>query len=297
MKQKQFFSTLAISAAAIVTIGAMTSMATTAAQAQSGVAFITDIKGEAALDAGKVALMAEIKKGARINCARECAVGVMYLLSGKEYVLKGPGDFVVGDAEVTAKIGPPPTLRETKWKVSSQVVAQAASQTSSASIRMRSLGGTAAKAEVPLPAERLIYPRDTRVATLQPVFRWASANPKGPFEFELKANGSAKPVYKAKSATMHISLPGNVKLLPDVEYSWGVKAGVNDVGMTSFKTLPTHAIDLTQQRKPDDKAGFSDWLLYALTLKEVGADQDASEVWAKLAKDRPDLPELTALTK
>ena len=291
MKTKQIFSAIMIASAVMGSA--------IAAQAQSGVAFITDVKGEAALDAGKVALMAEIKKGARINCARECSVGVMYLLSGKEFVLKGPGDFVVGDAEVTAKIGPPPTLRETKWKVSSQVVAQAASQTSSASIRMRSLGGSATKTEaaVPLPAERLLYPRDTKVATLQPAFRWASASAKGPFEFELKANGSAKPVYKSKANALTLNLPGNVKLAPDVEYSWGVKSGATDVGMTSFKTLPMHAIDIAQQRKPDDKAGFSDWLLYALTLKEVGADQDASEVWAKLAKDRPDLPELTALAK
>ena len=282
MKTKFLFTAIAISAAAV------------SVQAQTGIAFITDVKGEAALDAGKASLMAEIKKGARIGCARECAVGVMYLLSGKEYLLKGPGDFLVSDNEVIAKIGPPPTVRETKWKVSSQVVAQA-SQTSSASIRMRSLG--TAKPEVPLPAERLIYPRDTKVATLQPAFRWTSANTKGPFDFELKASGNAKPVYKAKASTMSLNLPGNVKLQPDLEYSWMVKAGATDVGMTSFKTLPTHAIDLTQKRKPDDKAAFSDWLLYALTLKEVGADQDASEVWTKLAKDRPDLPELAALAR
>ncbi len=289
MKTKQQLAAITLASAAMFAMSA---------QAQTGIAFITDVKGDAALDAGKVALMAEIKKGARINCARECAVGVMYLLSGKEYVIKGPGDFVVGDAEVTAKIGPPPTLRETKWKVSSQVVAQAASQTSSASIRMRSLGGSKVEsAAATPPVERLLYPRDTKVATLQPAFRWASANAKGPFEFELKASGSAKPVYKSKATSMTLNLPGNVKLSPDVEYSWGVKVGATDVGMTSFKTLPMHAIEITQQRKPDDKAGFSDWLLYALTLKEVGADQDAVEVWTKLAKDRPDLPELTALTK
>ena len=265
------------------------------AQAQSGVAFITDVKGDAAVDAGKAALMAEIKKGARIVCNKECAVGVMYLLSGKEYVLKGPGDFLVGDAEVTAKIGPPPTLRETKWKVSSQVVAQAA-QSSSASIRMRSLGA-GGKADAPLAAERLIYPRDTKVATLQPAFRWASANAKGPFEFELKTADNPKPVYKAKATATNMNLPGAVKLQPDVEYSWAVKSGANEVGMSTFKTLPAHALETTQKRKPDDKAAFSDWLLYALTLKEVGADQDAGEVWAKLSKDRPDLPELAALAK
>lgn len=279
-----------------IILGALISSAALTAQAQSGVAFVSDVKGDAALDNGKASLMAEVKKGARVTCAHDCMVGVMYMQSGKEFVLKGPGDFLVGDSEVTAKIGPPPTLRETKWKVSSQVVAQAA-QTSSASIRMRSLGSSTPKADVPLPAERLIYPRDTKVATLQPGFRWASANTKGPFEFELKANGSARPVYKAKASAMNLNLPGNVKLQPDMEYSWVVKSAASDVGMTSFKTLPAHALDLTQKRKPDDKAAFSDWLLYALTLKEVGADQDAGEVWAKLARDRPDLPELAALAK
>ena len=282
MNTRYLFTAIAVSAAVF------------SAHAQTSIAFITDVKGEAALDAGKASLMAEIKKGARVTCARECAVGVMYLLSGKEYVLKGPGDFLVGDTEVIAKIGPPPTVRETKWKVSSQVVALAA-QTSSASIRMRSLG--TAKPEVTLPAERLIYPRDTKVATLQPAFRWTSANVKGPFEFELKAGGSAKVIHKAKVGTMTLNLPGNIRLQPDAEYNWTVKAVGMDVGMTSFKTLPAHAIELTQKRKPDDKAVFSDWLLYALTLKEVGADQDAGDVWAKLAKDRPDLPELAALSK
>jgi len=263
----------------------------------SGIAFVTDVKGEAVMDAGKATLMAEVKKGARISCTKDCAVGVMYLISGKEYVLTGPGDFLVADNEVIAKIGPPPTMRETNWKVSSKVVAQVA-QTSSASIRMRSLGGaTKSESATTALAERLIYPRDTSVATLQPAFRWASANAKGPFEFELKESSGAKSVYKTKANVTTLALPKNVKLLPDAEYNWKVKAGGSEVGMTTFKTLPAHSLDLTQKRKPADNAQFSDWLLYALTLKDVGADQDAGEIWAKLAKDRPDLPELAALAK
>ena len=275
----------------------LVSMLLLAGQAQSnGVAFVTDIKGDAALDAGKATLMAEVKKGARISCTRECAVGVMYLISGKEYVLKGPGDFLVGDSEVTAKIGPPPTMRDTNWKVSAKVVAQAA-QTSSASIRMRSLGGAQKTESAPLLAERLIYPRDTTVATLQPSFRWASAQSKGPFEFELRASSGSKSIYKTKSNLTSLALPKNIKLQPDAEYNWMVRAASGEVGMTSFKTLSAHSLDLTQKRKPDDKAPFSDWLLYALTLNDVGANQDAGEVWVKLAKDRPDLPELAALAK
>ena len=78
-----------------------------------GIAFITDVKGEATLDTNKAGLMAELKKGNRLGCAKACEVGVMYLQSGKEFVLKGPGDFVVGEAEVAAKVGPPPKMRET----------------------------------------------------------------------------------------------------------------------------------------------------------------------------------------
>lgn len=282
----KFIVTLALGASALFSAGVA---------AQSGIAFVTDVKGDAALDAGKASLMTELKKGARISCAKECAVGVMYLVSGKEYVLKGPGDFLVGESEVAAKIGPPPAMRETKWKVSSQVVAQAA-MTSSASIRMRSVGASA-KSDAPLPPERLVYPSDTKVASLQPGFRWASAHAKGPFEFELKTANGAKSVYKAKAAATNLNLPGSVKLQPDTEYRWAVKSGGGELGATQFKTLPAHSLDLAQKRRPDDKAPFSDWLLYALTLKDVGAEQDAGDVMAKLAKERPDLPELAALAR
>lgn len=266
--------------------------------AQSGgIAFVTDVKGDAAMDDVKATLMAEVKKGARISCTKDCAVGVMYIVSGKEYLLNGPGDFLVGATEVTAKIGPPPQMRDTNWKVSSKVVAQMA-QTSSASVRMRSIGGSANPEPArPLAIERLVYPRDTSVASLQPTFRWTSANARGPFEFELKASGGAKPVYKARATTTTLTLPKTVKLLPDVEYTWQVKVGGAEVGTTSFKTLTADSLDVTQKRKPADNAQFSDWLLYALTLKEVGADQDATEIWGKLAKERPDLPELAVLAK
>ncbi len=276
----------------------MAMLAGTAQAQTNGIAFVTDVKGDAAMDAGKATLMVEVKKGARISCTRECAVGVMYLISGKEYVLKGPGDFLVGDSEVVAKIGPPPTMRETNWKISSKVVAQAA-QSSSASIRMRSLGTPQQVEPASSLAERLIYPRDTSIATLQPAFRWTAANPKGPFDFELKSGTDAKvvPVYKARTSAMSLILPKNIKLKADAQYQWMVTAAAGEVGKATFKTLPSHSLELTQKRKPDDKAAFSDWLLYALTLKDLGADQDAAKIWAKLAEERPDLPELSALAK
>ena len=268
-------------------------LASVAAQA-AGIAFVTDIKGDATVDSAKLMLMSELNRGQRVGCAKECMVGVMFLQSGKEFVVTGPGEYLVGENDVTAKIGVPPKVRETAWRVSSQTVAQVG-RTSSASVRMR--GVNRAKPGVKPPAERLLYPLHTSVPSLQPLFRWTSANARGPFEFELFGARAGKPLYKAKATATSIKLPANLKLPPDAEFHWTVGAAGAVLGSGSFKTLSSESLELAQKRKPDDKAPFADWLLYALTLQELGAAQDAQAIWNKLAAERPYLPELTALAK
>ncbi len=268
-------------------------LAGAAAQA-AGIAFITNVKGEAKTDSGKLALMGELDRGQKIGCAAECTIGIMFLQSGKEFVVKGPGEYVVGDNEVSAKIGVPPVVRDTPWRVSSQTLVQVA-QTSSASVRMRGL--SSAKAEVKPAAERQPYPIETKVSTLQPVFGWSAAEAKGPYDFELIGPASGKPLFKGKALVNSLKLPASIKLQPDTEYTWSVSAAGNKLVSGSFTTLPAASMELAQQRKPDGKAPFSDWLLYALMLHELGAIHDARDIWAKLSKERPDLPELTALLK
>ena len=45
----------------------------------------------------------------------------MYTASGKEYVLKGPGDYVVKDIEIASSSGIPPVTRATEWRTSGAV--------------------------------------------------------------------------------------------------------------------------------------------------------------------------------
>ena len=267
-----------------------------ASAAPAGIAFVTDVKGDAQVGTFKVSLMGELEKGARISCIKDCQVGVMYIVSGKEFVIRGPGDFLIGDAEVTAKVGNAPTTRQTAWKVSSQTVTTAA-QSASASIRMRSIDVKAISAP-PLP-DRLIYPIDkTKVLSLQPDFRWQALNAKGPYEFELlTTDAQPKPLYKVKQGNLAVKLPANVKLAANTAYAWQVNFGGSNIAKGQFQTLPAADLENTQRRKPDGNAVFSDWLLYALTLQELGAKQDAQDVWSKLAKDRPDLPQLSVMAR
>ena len=113
------------------------------ATASEGIAFITNLKGEVAIDGTpRPVLMSELAKGQKIVVAKDAQLSVMYIQSGKEYVLKGPGDFAVGEREITSGTGMPPSARDTPWRANNQVLVKVA-QTSSASIRMRSISAPA----------------------------------------------------------------------------------------------------------------------------------------------------------
>ena len=260
------------------------------ALAADAIAFITNLKGEVAIDGhARPVLLSELAKGQRITVGKDSHAAVMYIASGKEYVLKGPNDFVVKDIEVSSNTGMPPVTRETEWRASNKVLAQVA-QTSSASVRMRSIALPRADT-----AARLIFPTEGNVATLQPTFRWRAAEPKLQGDFTLLILGQEKPVHVGKATNGTYRVPA--KLKPETEYAWMVTSGGSEVGAGRFRTLPGEAIARIDKRRPAERAEFTDRLLFALMLQEMGAVQEAQEAWSRLAQERSDLPELSALAK
>lgn len=270
----------------------MWALAASTALAADGVAFIANIKGDVALDgATRPPLLTELSKGQKLALGKEAVVSVMFVVSGKEYVLKGPGDFVVNEAEIASSKGGAATLRQTEWRANQQVLVQVA-QASSASIRMRSAAPSAPRIDEAAP--RLLSPVDTAVISLQPTLRWNPGEAKAPFDVKLEqSNGQGQPqVAKAGKVEYRAA-----KLVPGTEYKWSVAAAGKEVGSGTFRTLSKEAQARVDARKPQAKWEFSDWLMYAMLLKESGANQDAREVWQKLAKERADLPEMAALAK
>ncbi len=261
------------------------------ALAAEPVAFVTNLKGEVSVDGGsRPLLMSELARGQKLAVGRDATLSVMYIQSGKEFVLKGPGDFAVGEREVTSGTGAAPSSRETAWRASSDVLVKVA-QTQSASIRMRSM----APPKVAAP-EKLEFPVRGSVSTLQPVLRWAAVEGKAPSEVSVAVSGAEeKPVVKAKATGNSFKVPSRLK--PDTEYVWSVSVAGAELGRATFRTLPAASIEKADKRRPSDKAEFSDRVLYALLLQELGATQEAAELWGRLARERDDLPELAALAK
>jgi hypothetical protein len=258
------------------------------ALAAEGVAFISDIKGEVAVDGNaRPMLLSELAKGQKVTVGKESQASVMYITTGKEYVLKGPGDYLVKDTEVAGSVMPP-VSRGTEWRANPRVLAQV-SQTSAASVRMRSIAQPKVEAH-----KALVFPAEGNVATLQPVFRWSPE--ATPCEFTLLLVGQDKPVHVAKSVKGGTyKLPA--KLRPESEYLWTAVAGGNEVGTGKFRTLSNDALSRIDKQRPSERAEFSDRLMHALLLQEMGATQEAREAWAKLSQERADLPELAALAR
>ena len=253
-----------------------------------GIAFITNIKGDISVDGNtRPALLSELARGQKIVVGRNSEASVMYIQTGKEYVLPGPADYTVKDNEISGSVAMPPRTRETAWRASNKVLAQVA-QTSAASVRMRSIG----KPKVAEPV--LLFPTRGAVATLQPTLRWRGDAAKA--DIMIMAVGQEKPVHLAKAAGGTYRVPARL-LAADTEYAWTITVAGNEVGTGKFRTLGSDALAQVEQRRPSDKAQFSDRLLFALMLQEMGAVQEAQESWARLAQERSDLPELAAFAK
>jgi hypothetical protein len=254
------------------------------AYAAEGVAFMSDVKGEVAVDGNpRPLVLSELAKGQKVTVGRDSQASVMYTASGREFILKGPGEYLIKDAEIDGSSAP--VARATEWRASSRVLTQVA-QTSAASVRMRSI---APAKQVPEKA----FPSEGSIATLQPTFRWRAEDSKAATDFTLMVVGQGKPVHTAKVAggTYRVA----AKLRPETEYTWTAVVAGNEVAAGQFRTLTPEAIARIEKRRPSERSEFSDRLLFALMLQEMGAVQEAREMWTRLAQERSDLPELAAL--
>lgn len=260
------------------------------AVAAQGIAFFSDLKGEVTVDATqRPNLLSEIAKGQKITLGRDSQASVMFIASGKEYLLKVPGDYVVKDTEIGGAIMPP-VARSTEWRASARVLTQVA-QTSAASVRMRSISQPKADGNV-----KVAFPAEGNIATLQPVFRWRADDPRVQADFTLLVVGQEKPVHAARAiAGGTYRLPA--RLRPETEYVWTATSAGAEVGAGKFRTLSGDAVARIEKRRPAERAEFSDRLLFTLLLQEMGATQEARESWGRLSQERADLPELSALAR
>ncbi len=255
----------------------------------AAVAFVTDLKGDVRIAGGaKVAFLGELDASTRLVLEMGARLTVIYTASGVEYTITGPGEYLVDATEVKSLKGPAPARRTVVARPDPVVVARLA-ESAMASVRMRSAVAPAA----PTTRPALLYPRSAQVATLQPTLLWNADTPPDGFTVVV-ATTDGKPVWRGRAKASPAKVP--VRLAPATRYTWTLFSGETSIGEASFETLPTDAIKRADASRAAMKS-FSDRILHAFLLQDVGAVHDARQAWAELARERPDLPELAILAK
>lgn len=258
------------------------------AQAADPVAFVADLKGNATIEGdGKLAFLAELSPGTTLLLGTGAQVSVTYASTGAEFTIVGPGSFVVTSNEVRAEKGAVPTRRAVAKLTDPGIVARV-SRTATASLRMRGLTSDTAASKASLE-----YPVNSFVATLQPQLRWKDDPQAGGFTVSL-VDASGKEVWKGSSKPS--TARPSVKLSPATAYKWTVMTPKGPVGEARFETLSADAVAKAEKSRAAAKS-FPDRVMHAFLLQDLGAVQDSREVWAALARERPDIPELAVLAR
>lgn len=249
----------------------------------ANVAFVADIRGSATIEGdGKLAFLAELAPGMRLLLGSGARAAITFAATGAEFTIAGPGEYLVTAAEVKVEKGAAPVKGSVMPLPDAGAITRV-SRAATASIRMRGL-------TVPAPGATVLeYPVDSRVATLRPVLRWRGAEPEMPV---LVRDAAGREVWKAVMRPN--TAPASLKLSPATRYTWTLMAPTGPVAEATFETLPAEALARAERSRAAAKS-FSERVVHAVLLQELGAQQDAREAWAVLARERPDLQELAAL--
>jgi hypothetical protein len=262
---------------------ALLAFAALAARAADPVAFISDFRGEVVMNgAGRPSFLAEMIPGTKLALGPGASASVMYVVSGEEFSLKGPGEFVVAKEGVKASKGAAPESRVPGLKAGTAILVQT-SRTATASLRMRSAAAPKSERAGPL------YPVNARIATLQPTLRWEAD--AGATHTVVVTSADGREIFRGAAKGTSLRLP--VKLAAGQAYSWTSSAGG---GEARFEVLPADKVARAEKARAAAKS-FSERVVLAMILDEIGAAQDSREAWAQLAEERPDIPELAGLAR
>jgi hypothetical protein len=88
----------------------------------------------------------------------------------------------------------------------------------------------------------------------------------------------------------------NVKLSASTIYTWTVTTPKGAMAEGRFETVSAESIARVEKSRASAKS-FSERVMHALILQDLGATQDATQAWSALSSERADLPELAVLAR
>ena len=222
----------------------------------------------------------------RSRWARRRQLAVMYIQSGKEYVLKGPATTRWASARSTPASGMPPAARETAWRANSEVLVKVA-QTSSASIRMRSIAPAKPDGE---GEARLPDPRRRDAACSRPFAGRRRTRRRRP------TSRSPSPAGRTSRSRRRRS-PARATASREAAARHGIR--LDGIRRRRRRSAPPGSARFPPRRSRTPRSAARRRRRSSPTAcctrsccRKWAPSQEAQEAWGKLAQERTDLPEL-----
>jgi len=247
------------------------------AAAAQGVALVIDRTGAVSTaNHGVVAavpVLAALPAGARVQLQANSSVTLLYLQTGDEYTLTGPG-------ECELKVGGP-SFDATKMQRRAAEIG--------APVRLRvdnlALGGVVMRSGNPRP----LYPVG-QVMVRPAQLAWSSLLSEARFRVELR-DASGALLMQEQIDGLSLLFPPDIPLEAGQRYAWTVSLADNDLATAAISSFEMASVEVQTRAlrlKPVDTASFAERVVYALWLEQAGAVGEARQFWEALARERPD---------
>ena len=231
---------------------------------------------------GEITILTEIEAGTRVQLAGPARLVVIYLKSGDEYTMSGPGLIEFRASEPVAASGAAPTKRAySLGNVSAAPRIKPIGVTQGA-IVMRSVR--------PAARIKLLNLTSTRILERSPEFRWQAVEPGVRYQFELN-DESGKALFEVQVEGVALKLPPTVELKEGTRYTWTVSARLKDnrryLSSGEFTIAPAELRSQAEALRSPSTAPVSERVAYAVWLEQVELRDEARGYWRTLAAERP----------
>ena len=221
-----------------------------------------------------VATLGTLAVGSRVQLARGASLTLLYLGSGDEYTVTGPGDALVDAGGVAASGEAVATRRAPSpgrtLQLRSDSVVMAGLVARSGGLRIRAPEGV-----LTVPPARLV---------------WESLASRARYRVEIRDEAGAV-LYEQSGNGLSMAFP-DLPLRTEQFYTWSVapetaEGATRRTASATFSFAPPGLREDARRRAPVAGATFADQLLYALWLDDIGAQGEARQLWQALAQQRP----------
>lgn len=259
---------------------------TTTVYASEAVAMITDLTGNASLTSNgeqkKCEILMSTFSGDEIRVEANSKLTLVYFKSAKEYTFPENTIININTEAPENKSGSKATTRDLEVAKNMKLLADE-DEYNQAAIVFR---GTRKK-----PKIKLVSPVSSKILSSQPMFEWQPLEENLQYRFVLTDDSGRTVIETLVNGTNFKLLPEN-RIVDSVLYSWQVEARLSTGAIysnsTNFSLIDKEELEKVNRLRPKDGATFSERVVFAMLLEQMGVRGEARGYWKILSVERPD---------